>query len=349
MRVVSFGKGSVDVFMSPEMYFGDRILSTIKEEKEYLPVDAPSRFINKFAPYRRLNEISKDLSNPTLNKCRISTYFPADVYQSVVNFFAPKYQDARKLIWQPDSFVITDSGRILNYENNGYKLGKDIIEVNCETKSAIIEFVKKSINDVRHLKKDDFVIAIGNKEQDLEFLNPFSYKKLESSFDNFKKIKDLPFRSAFIYNKNTSEALMKKLRALEKICNADGNVRFAIVPDKIIQSHSAIVHSILLLQKEYAKKVAAYRDSISPLLKKLLEITRLEYVTPKAGHAGIKYEPAPFWLEPSKNLKEPFSTRFFRYVKNNKLACSIVATAVGVPIYFRIMHYSEKDKSSKSK
>lgn len=341
---VSFGSAKgLSIVVTPELYFGESLFKDIKEGK--LPDSKTNvRFSDGFVPYRRLSEISPNKKSE--NAFQIITAIEQNISNKFMNFFSNQHLDNRRTIWLPDIVAVEDTGRCYNHINRCYELD-DRYMMDSRPNSVKFSLVKQCFKELKKENKQGLVIAIGSQEKDLEFINPFNYKNLQADYKNFNEVKDFPFHGAFLYNDQTSKNLLDKVRNIEKICNADGNVRFIVIPDKVVQSRNPVVQAALILQKEFARRYETYRNSISDKMIAVLENTRLEYHVTKSENTGVKYNPIPLWTETSNVEKKPLFKRILNYAKNNKIACSLALASIAIPVYFKIDNSSENTKSLK--
>ena len=339
---VAFGSGAVDVVISPELYFGESLLENIEKSDPDKVVVSAVR-VKRFIPFRRICEISSGSKDPYINNFRVHTFLPQAVHKNINKFFDKKYKGQRRTIWLPDSYVLEQTGQVFERVEREYSPSKSL-PLDVASNTVEHNFVQSIKERIARTKESDFIIAIGSTEDDLKYLNPFSYFGLEPSYENFYAIKDMPLHSAFIVDSNTPKDLLNKVEKMEKFCNADGNIRFIKLKKGAFKEQSAVVQAILLLQKEYAKRFESFRSSISEKLKTLLENIDLSYTVSHDSSSHVDYSPAPFWADLESKIKLPFYKKVLNYVKNNKLACSIVAASVGIPVYFKL-NYGSKDNA----
>ena len=287
-----------------------------------------------FLPFRQINQISNNTNDIRYSGgCQIITAVTQKTF-NVLKELTLLEPNKRANFWLPGILGIKETGELkIHGKNNQYHSLSDRIKPSSNYLKNIVDTLLFRINDK---KTADLVIAIGNSWNDLNFIDPFRRLDLDSANpESFKIIKDLPFRSAFICDKRTPEALKDTVKKLAQKCNADGNLRFAVIDASETFLTNKIAHAILLLQKSYANYSKEFRKNISQNLKTLLKYKELEY-------ANI--DMTPKWVTKDKKEKIPFIKSLKNFLLNNKCTTGLILTSIIAPIYFKNF-YSENKKN----
>lgn len=331
-KKISFGKGVSQVVVNRDLYFDNFDPHHIAAGSFW---GRNSESIRKqFMPFMRLSKIAQTV--PHENGC-VFTVSVTNKQIKTLRSIADKLNDTTiekpSLYWVPDVVVDRESGDTFTRVNKNYPAVPSR-RLNSVFSNYEYPLVSDYMRKISEENSKDVVIAIGQTRRDLAFINPFKYFQVEPSYENFDKIRDLPFRSAFIYDETTPKDLLAELRELEKFCNADGNVRFALVNARKVKQTTAVAHSILLLQKAYAQFAPEFRMSISDDLRVLLESTDLEYVVSRQEDSKVPWNPIKSWVKQSSE-QVPIMNRFFKSVLKNKIATGLVLSAIGIPMYLK--------------
>ena len=335
-KVLSFGNGAVNTFnnlvkggetyvITPSSLYFDKFTPNELFKENFQPETR-----KYFTTFRRLSQIcNKTGKNNNFDGCKIITSVTENEFE-VIKKLTSLSRDKRANFWLPNIVGIKETGDInIHGATNYSKLTKNI-EHGADNKKLIDEI----LNTITAKNTSDLVIAVGNKDSDLEFLDPFKRLGLNANTkDSFDKIKDLPFKSAFICNKNTPKSLINRLENLAKKCNADGQLRFIIIKAGSNFPINKIAHSILLLQKSFASTSAAFCSAISKQLKKVLEYRKLNYRNKKI---------TPLWIKPNENKKTNFIRKAMTFLKENKATSLLLLAAGVIPFYFQKIYLENK-------
>lgn len=332
-KSVSFGQnsfrnlikgGETYVITPSSLYFGTH------KPIELLKENFKPETRKYFTPFRRLSQICNTTDqNNNFDSCKIITSTTQKEFETIEKL-TKLPRDKRANFWLPNIIGIKENGEINLHGATTYCKISEQLE-NGSTNKKLIESILEAITDKN---SSDLVIAVGNKESDLEFLDPFKRLGLKSNTkDSFEKIKDLPFKSAFICNKNTPKSLINKLESLAKKCNADGQLRFIIIRHGSKSPLNKISHAILLLQKSFASTNAAFCNTISNNLKKVLEYRSLKYKNKKM---------TPLWIKAKEEKKTGFIRKFSKFLKENKATAILLFSTITIPIYYKKIYLENK-------
>ncbi len=287
-----------------------------------------------FLPFRQINQITNNTNDIRYSGgCQIVTAVTQKTFK-VLKALTLLEPNKRANFWLPGILGIKETGELkIHGQNNQYHNLSDRIKASSSYLKNIVDTLLFRINDK---KTSDLVIAIGNSWEDLNFIDSFRRLNLDSAKpESFKMIKDLPFRSAFICDKRTPAKLKETVTKLAERCNADGNLRFAVIDASETFPTNKISHTILLLQKAYANYNKEFRKNISKKLKKLLRYKELEY---------NNIDMTPKWAIKDKKEKISFTKGLKNFLLHNKCTTGLILTSIITPIYFRYF-YNENKKS----
>lgn len=318
--------GETYVITSNSLYFDEyspKLLTQKGRQKE-------SR--KYFTPFRRLSQVCGKLEdNRFTDGCKIITTANKECFDHLAGLTTfPR--DKRANFWLPSIVGLEENGEMHLHGKTSYELLSDKIEDGATSKKLIEKFLT-SITDKN---TSDLVVAVGNAESDLEFLDPFKRLGLNpNKKGSFEQIKDLPFKSAFICNKDTPKSLINKLENLAKKCNADGQLRFIVVRNGVKTQINKIAHSVLLLQKAFASTSEVFCEEITENLRKILQYRHLKYKNKNLF---------PLFIEQENVEDISFLRRIYRFMKQNKITTALIGCAVVVPLYVKKVYLKDKEK-----
>ncbi len=286
-----------------------------------------------FLPFRRINQISNKTNDVRYSGgCQFVTSVSEKRYKEI-DALTTLPQEKRANFWLPGILHIDKTSKLkIHGKNNQYCPLSHKTSGSYHTLTSITNLF---VDTIQQKRTTDLVIAIGNTENDLLFMDPFRRLSLPATKDSFKAIKDLPFRSAFICTKNTPAQLREKVYEVAALCNSDGNLRFAVIESNQKFPTNKIAHTILLLQKSFANYSKNFRKEISKKLKSVLSHRELEY-------SGI--DMTPRWASNDKTEKLSLTKNIKNFLLNNKYTAALILTAIISPIYYR-KFYQKQDKS----
>ena len=288
-----------------------------------------------FLPFRRINQMSNNTNDVRYSGgCQIITAVSDKDYNRIkelTQFSA----DKRANFWLPNMILNKKSGRLnLHWQDNIYRPISNKFTPSDNT--PLKSIVNCLLDKIDKKQTSDLVVAIGSRVEDLAFVNPFYRLGIDMNEPNaFNKIKDLPFRSAFICNKRTPKKLREQLLQIEKFANSDGKLRFAIIDAEIKTPINKIAHAILLLQRSFANYSGKFRKTISNNLNNVLMYRNLEHE---------RFDTTPKWAKKTKNEKASLSKSIINFFMSNKITTGLLLTALIVPTYFKYFYDHNKSK-----
>lgn len=325
--------GETFVVTNDTLYFNKYTPKKIKNgefEKEIIK-DKPLEIRSYFTPFRRLSQISVNKPNDkTPDGCRIITTMTEDTFETLQEL-AARPRDQRANFWLPSIIGIKDTNKIKIHNTTTYEdLNSELLTGN----NLNNKLINTLINNVQTKNSSDLVIGIGCTEDDLNYINPFKRLNLNPlDVTSFEKIKNIPYRSAFICNKNTPLELRYKLSQLAAMCNFDGQLRFAIMHENSQKPINILAHTIMLLQKDYANFNERYRNKISERLKTVLQYRELNY------DENINVNPK--WLNTPTIEELPLNKKIKTFLLNNKVSAIMCLTAIIAPLYYKFAYKTE--------
>ena len=329
---ISFGHGITHIIANKDCYF-DKYITGKDSVTDKFVTNNKDLFSKYFMPFMRLSRIAtKEVSANSeiipANGCKFLVTLENNEIDFLKRIYESTKDTATYLYWIPDRIVNKQSGDVINNDMQFLKTFQNFDRL----ENQMLSLTQRRLKQTK--KHDDLVIVVGSNKDDLNAISPFSYINEEQSIENFDKIRHTKLRSAFLYDNDTPRELLDEVKELAKICNADGNIRLALINKTAQKDVPPIINAVMLLQKEYAKFSSEFRAKISKKLKNLLEGRDIPYPVERTP-STVPWEPAPDWgriVEPdTRSIKR----KIFDNIMNNKLATALILTAIGVPLYFR--------------
>ena len=335
----TIANGETYVVINKNLYFNefspDKILKNcnlpnIKDQ----PPQEQEIMKKYFLPFRRLSQISNK-NTENIDGCKIVTTAPEACFNKIQELTTLE-RKKRALFWLPSIIIADESKQIKIHNKTQYETAQSTLTID-KNRTLLQKITNNLINIIKKEHKSNLVIAIGNKEEDLAYVDPFKRLNLNSNKKNsFDIIKDIPFRSIFICDENTSIDLKYKLAKLEALCNFDKQLRFIVINTDKNTTTNKIVEAILLMQRNYANYNETFRDNITKKLKKLLEHKKLDFPT-NINHPSQ-------WVDAENFKPINFKELTKEFLKNNKISTALLLTAIIVPIYTKYFYNSSNKK-----